>query len=369
MAQWSGRFLANRFPGFMDNRSAAFLEVMIGIAVVGVLAFAVFLLAGRIRMATSAGAQSLNIRWPQLVLAVILLVVVALALLWQFPPLDGSSGLAAGGSWRVDPDSRTYFIIMLAIAGTAVLIFLAALMIRSNPQLAKNLAEEEDAKVTAPATVETPPSARLLGLALLVLAILLLTWIYLTPDLQFVLMQQVLYPVSLAVAVVMLFDKATRTWSAKNGGETFREWLLCDLMVFLLILGFLNLHELKAGEQYEAFLWDLIHLIAFFLVFWLLDRKLTRFRFLVAYLYLMLLPILLLIWRSAQNVETPGDTGWWGTIWPMFFLGVIFLVLELIAVVASSDREKQAVPSIKDALYVILAAITLIAAVPTTAAS
>jgi len=352
----------------MDNRSAAFLEVMIGIAVVGVLAFAVFLLAGRIRMATSAGTRSLNIRWPQIVLAAILLVVVVLALLWQFPPLDGSSGLAAGGSWRVDPDAWTYFTIMLVIAGAAVLIFLAALMIRSNPRLAKDLAEE-DAEVAVPVAVETPSSARLLGLVLLVIAILLLTWIYLTPDLQFVLMQQVLYPVSLAVAVVMLFDKATRTWSAKNGGETFREWLLCDLMVFLLILGFLNLHELKAGAEYEAFLWDMIHLIAFFLVFWLLDRKLTRVRFLIAYLYLTLLPVLLLIWRAAQNVETPEDAEWWRTIWPMFFLGVIFFVLELIAAITSSDRKKQAIPSIKDALYVILAAITLIAAVPTTAAS
>ncbi len=355
----------------MDNRSAAFLEVMIGIAVVGVLAFAVFLLAGRIRMATSAGARSLNIRWPQVVLAVILLVVVALALLWQFPPLDGSSGLAAGGSWRVDPDAWTYFTIMLVVAGAAVLIFLAALTIRSNPRLAKGLAEEDDddADAAVPAAVETPSAARLLGLALLVIAILLLTWIYLTPDLRFVLMKQVLYPVSLAVAVVMLFDKATRAWSAKNGGETFREWLLCDLMVFLLVLGFLNLHELKAGAGYEAFLWDLIHLVAFFLVFWLLDRKLTRVRFLIAYLYLTLLPVLLLIWRAAQDVETPEDAEWWGTIWPMFFLGVIFFVLELIAVIASSDRKKQAIPSIKDALYVILVAIALIAAVPTTAAS
>ena len=42
----------------------------------------------------------------------------------------------------------------------------------------------------------------------------------------------------------------------------------------------------------------------------------------------------------------------------------IFFVLELIAVIASSDREKQAVPAIKDALYVVLVGITLISAVP-----
>jgi len=353
----------------MDDRSAAFLEVMIGIAIVGVLAFVVFLLAGRIRMATSAGARALNIRWPQVVLAVILLIIVALVLLWQFPPLDGSSGLAAGGRWRVDPDAWTYFIIMLVVAGAAVLVFLATLMIRSSPRLAEAPADDAAAEETEPVSVETPPAARLLGLVLLVLAILLLSWIYLKPELQFALMQQLLYPVSLAVALVMLFDKATRAWSAKNGGESFREWLLCDLMVFLLILGFLNLYESQAGAKYASFLWDLIHLAAFFLVFWLLDRKLTRVRFLVAYLYLTLLPILFLIWRASQDVATRKDADWWDTIWPMFFLGVIFFVLELIAVIASSDREKQAVPAIKDALYVILAAITLIAAVPATAAS
>ena len=348
----------------MDARSTAFLEIMIGIAVVGMLAFLVLLLAGRIRMATSAGARQLNIRWPQIVLALVLLVAVALIVVWQFPPLDGDPAQAKAGRWRSDPDALAFFIVMLAVAGGAVAIFLITLVIRAHPRLTAPRADEEEASEAVPATVEAPSAARLFGLLLPVAAILLLCWIHLGPELQYAIMLYLLYPASLAVALVMLFDKATRSWSAKNGGESFREWLLCDLLVFFLILGFLNLLESNAGAKYEALIWDMLHLAAFFLVFWLLDRRLTRLRFLAAYLYLMLLPVLLLIWRAVQGVPAAKDPSWWDTVWPLFFLGAIFFVLELIAVIASSDREKQAVPAIKDGLYVVLVGIVLIAAVP-----
>ena len=351
----------------MDARSTAFLEIMIGIAVVGLLAFLVLLLAGRIRMATSAGARQLNIRWPQIVLALVLLVAVALIVVWQFPPLDGDPAQTKAGRWRSDPDALAFFIVMLAVAGGAVLIFLATLVIRAHPRLTAPPADEEEAAdTTAPATVEAPSAARLFGLLLPVVAILLLCWIALKPEQQYAIVLYLLYPASFAVALVMLFDKATRSWSAKNGGESFREWLLCDLLVFFLILGFLNLLESRADAKYEALIWDMLHLAAFFLVFWLLDRRLTRFRFLAGYLYFMLLPILLLIWRAVQGVPAAKDPSWWDTIWPLFSLGAIFFVLELITVIASSDREKQAVPAIKDGLYVILVGIALIAAVPTT---
>lgn len=349
----------------MDARSTAFLEIMIGIAVVGLLAFLVLLLAGRIRMATSAGARQLNIRWPQIVLALLLLVAVALIVMWQFPPLDGDPAQTGAGRWRSDPDALSFFIVMLAVAGGAVLVFLATLVIRANPRLAAPPADGEAAAEAAePAMVEAPSAARLFGLLLPVVAILLLCWIYLGPDRQYAIMLYLLYPAALAVALVMLFDKATRSWSAKNGGESFREWLLCDLLVFFLILGFLNLLEPNAGAEYGSLIWDMLHLAAFFLVFWLLDRRLTRFRFLAAYLYLAALPILLLIWRAMQGVPAAKDPSWWETIWPLFSLGVLFFVLELIAVIASSDREKQAVPAIKDGLYVILVGIVLILAVP-----
>ncbi len=349
----------------MDARSTAFLEIMIGIAVVGVLAFLVLLLAGRIRMATSAGARQLNIRWPQVVLALILLIAVAAIVVWQFPPLDGDPAQAKAGRWRSDPDALSFFIVMLAVAGGAVLVFLITLVIRAHPRLSAPPADEEEgAEKAVPASVEAPSAARLFGLLLPVAAILLLCWVALKPEQQYALVLYLLYPASLAVALVMLFDKATRSWSAKNGGESFREWLFCDLLVFFLILGFLNLLDSNAGAKYEALIWDMLHLAAFFLVFWLLDRRLTRLRFLAAYLYLALLPVLLLIWRAMQGVPAAKDPSWWETIWPLFSLGVIFFVLELIAVIASSDREKQAVPAIKDGLYVVLVGIVLIVAVP-----
>ena len=349
----------------MDARSTAFLEIMIGIAVVGMLAFLVLLLAGRIRMATSAGARQLSIRWPQIVLALVLVVTVALIVVWQFPPLDGDPARTKADRWRSDPDALSFFIVMLAVAGGAVLVFLAALAVRAHPRLTAPPADEEEpAEKTAPATVEAPSAARLFGLLLPVAAILLLSWILLKPEQQYAIVLYLLYPASFAVALVMLFDKATRSWSAKTGGESFREWLLCDLLVFFLILGYLNLLDSGAGAKYEALIWDMLHLAAFFLVFWLLDRRLTRLRFLAAYLYLMLLPILLLIWRAIQGVPPAKDPSWWDTVWPLFILGAVFFVLELIAAIASSDREKQAVPAIKDCLYVVLVGIVLIAAVP-----
>ncbi len=354
----------------MDNRETAFLEAMIGIAVVGVLAFAVLLFAGRIRLATSAGARRLKISWPQLVLALVLLVVVVLAVLWQFP-LPGGDG-AAGAGWRSDSDAYAFVIVMLAVGAGAILVFLAALAIRANPRLAApppadGGTEDESGETggkAAPVTAELPSAARLFGLLLPVLAILLLCLVYLKPEHQYALMLHLLYPASLAVALVMLFDKASRAWSVKNGGESFREWLLCDLLVFFLVLGFLNLLESGAGAGYAAVIWDLLHLAAFFLVFWLLDRRLARIRFLVAYLYLTLLPVLLLIWRAAQGADGAAEAGWWQTVWPFFFLSLLFLVLELIATIASADREKQALPAIKDSLYTVLVAIVLLAALP-----
>ena len=37
-------------------------------------------------------------------------------------------------------------------------------------------------------------------------------------------MVHLIYPAALGVALVLLFDKATRGWSAKGGGDTAREW-------------------------------------------------------------------------------------------------------------------------------------------------
>ena len=97
---------------------------------------------------------------------------------------------------------------------------------------------------------------------------------------------------------MLLFDKATRTWSVKRGAESLREWLLCDLLIFLLVLAFLNVRGVAKPEAYTGSFWDLLNVVLFFAAFWVIDRTAARGRFLVGYGYLVVLPVLLLIWQS-----------------------------------------------------------------------
>lgn len=367
----AGTFQARR----MEDRSVAFLEIMIGIAVAAVIAFLILLTSLRARRAQGEedasnnrsgkhqDAAALRSRWPQLLLAVAFLVVATLIVLWQFPPFGGSG--AAESAWRTQPNALVFFIVMLAAGGLGLLAFLFYVFLRAQPPTTIASAEAAATpETTDPAGFASPAGTRLLGLLILAFAFLLLNWVYVPRALQYSMVLQLVYPAALAVALVLMFDKATRSWSAKNGGESFREWLLCDVVVFLLVLGFLNLLEAKSGDKYAALIWDVLHVVLFFGVFWLLDRTAARLRFLFAYAYLTGLPILLLIWREAQGVAAPPEQSWWSTIWPVFFLGVIFFVLELIAVIASRDRSKQALPAAKDLLFVVLLTVLLISAVP-----
>jgi hypothetical protein len=199
-----------------------------------------------------------------------------------------------------------------------------------------------------------------LGLLILVLAVLLLCWIGLSPASQYGLVVQLIYPASLGVALVLLFDKATRTWSTKGGAETAREWLLCDLVIFLLVLAFLNLRGVAKPEAYTSSFWDILNVVLFFAAFWLIDRSSSRSRFLVGYGYLIVLPLLLLIWDSIQGVAAAAS--WWASMWPFLILACVFFVLEAVTLV-SSTGERQTLPAIKDALFVVIYAILLIVAV------
>ena len=169
-------------------------------------------------------------------------------------------------------------------------------------------------------------------------------------------------------ARVLLFDKATRAWSVKTGGETVREWLFCDGLVFLLVLGYLNLRQAAAPENYAALELDLLFIVLFFVVFWLLDRALTRYRFLLAYGFMILLPIMLLVWRLVQAVAAPEGLSWWSTIWPFFFLAMIFFVLEIIMLIATTGPERSGLGAAKDAVFMVLFGILLIVAIPEAAA-
>ena len=348
----------------MDSRSLAFLEAMIGIGVVGLLAFAIFVVA---RLSRGETGDDAGPRWIALTLAVVLLVGVVAVAAWQAAPLFGLS--AESDDWRDQSGTLVFLVIMLAVAVVGLLafvIFLLSRAVRRTP--AARVAEPTSDRTPA----ETGSGARILGLLLLGLAFLMLNWISVAPALQYQMMLHLVYPAGLGVALVLLFDKATRSWSVKGPGATVREWLFCDALVFLLILAFLNLLDSAGGDGYGAMICDFAFIVAFFFVFWVVDRSTARFRFLLAYAFLVLAPVLLLIWRGLQVVpEVPdapevAEPSWWGTVWPVFYLAILFFLLEIVTLFTARDSEKQLVPAVKDAVFLALYAILLIVAVPET---
>lgn len=261
-------------------------------------------------------------------------------------------------------DTRTtvFLTLMIGFGLAALAAFIVFLSVRLRHRAANASSPQSGADTTPPAE-RTPPATRLLGLLLLGVAILLLNWLYVGRAAQYALMAQLLYPASFAVALVLLFDKATRAFSPGAPGETLREWLLCDSIVFLLVLGYVNLLSLGSPEEYRL-LWDLLYIALFFLVFWALDRTMWRGRFLLAYTYLVLVPVMLLLWRSAQAVPVAETTPWWHSIWPFFTLSAVFLVFEIIALVARADERSPYLQAFKDAAFVVLYAVFLLIALP-----
>jgi len=353
----------------MDERAAIFLQVMIGVAIVGLVGFLVVLVGRYLRgpqtTGKTAGAFAARAHWPELLLALVAAAAVAIIVIWQFPPIEGAG--QAAKSWRSEPRTIVFFVVMLIAGGVGLLAFLVYLFARKEaPPAAAATHIESSPEAAAPAQYATPSAARLLGVLLLGVALLLLAWIHLPKAQQYGLMLYVIYPASAAVALVMLFDKATRSWTAKPGSATFREWLLCDTLVFLLVLGFLNLLASNAGAKYASVHWDMLHVAAFFLVFWLLDRKTTRLRFLIAYAYLVALPILFLVWRATQGIAAAKGAGFWGSIWPFFGLALIFFVLEIFVLAARRGVEARpdagVVPALKDAVFVVAYGVLLLIA-------
>ena len=348
----------------MDSRAAVFVGVMIGIVLVAALAFVVLMLARRLRPAVPETADRRGRAEAPPPLAIVLAIAVLLAaaavLVWQLPEIMGARG--AGPSWMIEGRHAGFLIAMLVIAAVALIACVAFMFARSDVEARTTTANLESAPSEG-AEIEAPSAARLLGLLALALAILLLCWIYLPAARQYALMLHLVYPAGFAVALVLLFDKATRGWSGKSASESVREWLLCDLFVFLLVLGYLNLEGSATADKYVSALWDVVHVTLFFIAFWMVDRKPTRFRFLVGYGYLIALPVLLLIWRATQGgAARPPGVSWWETIWPFFFVAIIFFALE--AVVLIGARNSRTLAVIKDAVFVVLYAILLINAIP-----
>jgi hypothetical protein len=340
---------------------------MAAIAIVGVLAFLIFLVGRAVARSRGTFPGSLTGRWYQYLLAALLLLVVIILGVWQFST-DGLLGQAA--DWRADGRAIAFFVIMLLAAGLGLLGFVIYLIVHAGRQAAavppSDASMEPAATAGATEAVSQPAAAgvRLLGLLALLVAFLLLNWIYLPKADQYFVIQYLIYPAALAVALVLLFDKAARGWNVKSPAENFREWLLCDATTFLLILGFINLRHDGGGEAYAGMFWDLLHVALFFLIFWILDRTVTRLRFLAAHIYLIALPILLLIWRAVQGVTMAAELTWWGSIWPFFFLAIIAFVLEIIVLLLQAGENKQGLGAVKDALFVAIYGVLLIIAVP-----
>jgi len=353
---------------------------MIAIAAIGVLAFLAGLVvlhagrpgAGAARPHSSAdwphssaarNAHAVEApKWYGFVPALLLVVAAVAIMLWVLSSGGRWVWGESIGDWQSDTRTTAFTAVMVAlgIIGLVTAVVFTVVQAAGRP-VAKPLAEAGPGGAETPAA-PTPSGLRLLGLLLLAVAFLLMCWIALPRADQYALMLQLVYPASLGVALVLLFDKASRTWGARGGAETAREWLLCDALVFVLFLAFLNLRGEHKPEAYGGTFWDLLNVALFFVVFWLIDRKASRFRFLAGYAYFVVLPILLLIWRAVLGIAAPGELSWWSSIWPFFILAVVFCGLEIAALSAPAASGRQAFPIVKDALFVALYAILLIVA-------
>jgi hypothetical protein len=335
---------------------------MIVFAVIGVLAFLIGLIVRapqRQQAAASGAAQpAQSPRWYEFTLALILLAAIAAFAIWLIS--SGSQWVWGEtiGDWRSDTRTIIFAAVMVALAVIGLGISLAYALVQSSqsPAPRRPLAPASEAAAASAA----PSPLRVLGLLVLALAIVLLCWIGLSPATQYGLVVQLIYPASLGAALVLLFDKATRTWGAKAGAETAREWLLCDLLIFLLVVAFLNLRGIAKPEAYVSSFWDILNMVLFFAAFWLIDRSSARSRFLLGYGYLIVLPLLLLVWNSVQGVAAAAS--WWASMWPFLIVACVFFVLEAVTLF-SSTGERQALSAVKDALFVVIYAILLIVAV------
>lgn len=353
----------------MDVKSQQFLAIMIAIAAVAILAFIAFFINSRVRATKSASHQQNDATsgfWHEFIIATIVIVIAAAALIWQFTP----ESLV----WRADNRQLIFLLVMVAVGAVALVVFVVALLTGLKPVSGDDSSKTAKAAETvsgeaSQGTVQTKPvsgSVRLLGLLALLAALLILCWTALDRKSQYDLLSIVLYPAAIVIALVLLMDKASRSWAAKSGLENYREWLFCDAFVFLLVLAFLNLRSISEPEAYQTLFWDVLQITLFILAFWVVDRTASPLRFLLAYLYLLLLPILLLIWRTMQDLPMPGADSWWESIWPFFFVAIIFFVLELITVIASRETSRQGLSAAKDTLFVLIYGILLLVAVPAT---
>ena len=314
------------------------------------------------REPSGAGAKTVErrgTRWYEVLLAAVLAVLLA-----------GAAAAAAwwsrgAGGWRGETAGDVFLAAMLAVAAAASIAFLVHLAVRG----ARRSAAAGGEGPAPPEALESPAGVRLLGLALLAALFLVAAWVHAPPEIAHALAAHLLYPAAFALALVLLFDKASRAWAAKGAAASFREWLHCDAFTVLLVLGYLNLVSNAEPAAYSALFWDVVHVVLFVFVFWLVDRKFTRLRWLAGLAYLTLLPVLLHLWRLTQGAAAPEDLSWWSSPWPFLALGLVACAVEVIVLAASGRGENHRGDSavghiVKDALFFVLYGGLLIAAAP-----
>jgi hypothetical protein len=348
----------------VEQRAADFVEIMIVFAVIGVLAFLIALLvrtpARQQPAAAGTAAPPQPPRWYEFALALILLAAAAALAIWLISSGKQWPWGEAIGDWQADTRTVVFAALMVALAVVGLGLSLAYALVQSSRAAPPQRAAPVTADAAPAAGAEPSPSPlRVLGLLALLIAVLLLCWIGLPPAAQYALLTQLVFPASFGVALVLLFDKATRSWDQKTGAAAFREWLFCDLLIFLLVIAFLNARGVAKPEAYAASFWDLLNVLLFFIAFWIVDRTAAPSRFLFGYGYLVVLPLLLLIWNAVQGV--PDAASWWASIWPFLILAALFFVLEAVTVVVAAGG-RQTLPAIKDTLFVLLYAVLLIVA-------
>jgi len=71
--------------------------------------------------------------------------------------------------------------------------------------------------------------------------------------------------------------------------------------------------------------------------------------------------------EAAEEEEaeiTEQEVSWWSTIWPFFFLAIVFFALEVILLLAIRESDGSVTALIKDVVFVVLYVVLLLAALP-----
>ena len=337
---------------------------MAGLAIIGVVSFLIFLVSRQALRSTPDASSTFQPRWYEILLAAAFLLVVAIVSLWQFLP-------GSDEAWGTDGRATTFFVIMMIVAGGALAIFLVSLFWRISRSDGAEARAGPAAKTTQTevaqqplAKHQTPSAVRLIGLLGFAVAFLILNWAHVPPEQRHAMMLTLIYPAGLILALVMLLDKASRAWDIKRPGETTREWLYANALMVLYVIAYLNLMGVGDPAAYGGMFWDMVHVAGFLLVVWILDRKTSRLRFLLIHAWLIALPILLLVWRSQMGMEAVEDISWWDTIWPFFFLALVFFVVELIILIATDEGGDTGIGTFKDVVFLLIYLILLISARP-----